>query len=64
MYAKHVCMYVCISQNLIGYGVFRKHPSLSKTQTSKNVELTVSKNCDPLFSIMTPVSPQLCSGKY
>ena len=35
-----------VSQNLIGYGVFRKHPSLSKTQSCENIELTVSKNCD------------------
>ena len=32
-----------ISQNVIGYGVFRKHLSLSKTQTCENIELTVSK---------------------
>ena len=43
-----------ISQNLIGYGVFTKHPSLSKTQTCEKVELTVSKNCDKIFSLMTP----------
>ena len=36
----------------MGYGVFRKHPSLSKTQASKNVELNVSKNCDALFYLM------------
>ena len=45
-----------ISQNLIGYGGFRKHPSLSKTQTCENVELTVSRNCDPLFSLMAHCS--------
>ena len=38
----------------MGYGVFRKHPSLSKTQACKNVELNVSKNCDALFYLMTP----------
>ena len=43
-----------ISQNLIGYAVFRKHPSLFKTHTCKNVKLTVSKTCDRLFSLMTP----------
>ena len=47
-----------IRQNLIGLGVFRKHPSLSKTQTGENIELTVSKNCDPLFS---PFDPLLAS---
>ena len=45
-----------ISQNLIGYGGFRKHPSLSKNQTCENVELTVSRNCDPLFSLMAHCS--------
>ena len=45
-----------ISQNLIGYGGFRKHPSLSKTQTCENVELTVSRNCDPFFSLMAHCS--------
>ena len=44
-----------ISQNLIGYAVFRKHPSLSKTHTCENIESTVCKNCDPLFSLMTPI---------
>ena len=39
----------------MGYGVFGKHPSLSKTQTCENVELNVSKNCDPRFSLMTPL---------
>ena len=38
----------------MGYGVFRKHPSFSKTQASKNVDLNVSKNCDALFYLMTP----------
>ena len=46
----------------IGYGLFRKHTSLSKKvwgtavftliQTCENVELTLSKNCDPLFSLL------------
>ena len=45
-----------ISQNLIGYGGFRKHPSLSKTQTCEDVELTVSRNCDPPFSLMAHCS--------
>ena len=44
-----------IRQNLIGLGVFRKHPSLSKTQTGENVELTVSKNCNPFFSSFDPL---------
>ena len=57
-YKNNVCIYVHmptfpynISQNLIGYAVFRKHPSLSKTHTCENIESTV---CDPLFSLMTP----------
>ena len=45
-----------IGQNLIGYGIFRKHLSFTLTQTCENVELTVSKTCDPLFSLMTPFS--------
>ena len=45
-----------ISQNLIGHGGFRKHPSLSKTQTCEDVELTVSRNCDPPFSLMARCS--------
>ena len=48
-----------ISQYLIGYGVFSKHPSLSKAQTCENIQLTVSKNCDPLFSLMTPLLASL-----
>ena len=40
----------------MGYGVFGKHPSLSKTQACENVELNVSKNCDPLFSLWPPSS--------
>ena len=44
-----------MSQNLIGYGVLRKHPSLSKTQTCENIELTVSKK----NNIMTHFSPSL-----
>ena len=62
-YKNNVCIYVHmrtfpynISQNLIGYAVFRKHPSLSKTHTCENIESTVCKNCDPLFSLMTPNS--------
>ena len=43
-----------ISQNLIGWAVCRKHPSLSTTHTCENVESSLCKNCDPLFSLMTP----------
>ena len=43
-----------ISQNLIGHGIFRKHSSLSKTQTCENIELSISKTCDPCFSLMNP----------
>ena len=44
-----------ISQNLIGYGIFRNthHYLQCKMQPSENIELTVSKKCDPLFSLMT-----------
>ena len=32
----------------------RKYEAFTLIHTCENVELTVSKNCDPLFSLMTP----------
>ena len=67
---KHSYLYIRtfpynISLKLIGYGVFRKQASLSKTQNCENVELTVSKNCTAVSSLMTPSLsfPQSCGPR-
>ena len=39
-------------QNIHYY--LRKYEVFTLTEICENVELTVSKNCDPLFFLMTP----------